>query len=620
MKKLLIIWLVMLILCGCTNKTVNEQKEESIKEETIEEKPVEEYDCLYFEDTHIIWGADPGLGIDVLHDLGYKGKGSVIAYCDGKVQLDHEQFKDADIIYEDFPAGKKIKWHGYGVLSLLIGKDIGTAPETKLYYFGYEPNDDQQKIADVIDEVIRVNSTLPENEKITMLGFSNNIYNVGPERLNQQVGIDAAKRCREAGIMIFFCGENGSLYYKEGTNRNDPENCYNIPQWANERFELCKVPAATRSFAKPGGLYGYDDENSPGMSWTMPYSLGVYAIAVSIDPTLTENDIRTLIVQTAFHNSRGMRIINPCEFIAVVLERVGRNKDAKMLRQAYKESIDNYDENKYEKLRLDPSLKPFNGLIVEKNIKPNSELLEGLNSPRAYFYVDDSKLNEEYEISKCKISSTSDGNITITYDINIPRGMSVKAYNQDDEKAFTKKLTKTKGITQSYTIELKPKDYNGMNTLTINYSNKNKEFNVYVDLFLYQNPLFVEIKEDYRFENTDYKYEAKNENELSYSYDRSSLTNSYVNVNSITYTENEDDSYTIYVNVLTSNDMSMWLFDPPNGNTIKMFEPISKYKSSDIEFNVTKEKLSKIEELELSISVSDYDRAFVSLDITPLKK
>ena len=419
--------------------------------------------------------------------------------------------------------------------------------------------------------------------------------------------------------MIFFCGENGSLYYKDGTNRNDPESCYNIPQWANERFELCKVPAASRTYAMPNGEYGYDDENSPGMSWTMPYSLGVYAIATSIDPSLTEKDIRTLIVNTAFYNSRGMRIINPCEFIAVVLERVGRNEDAEILRKAYQDSLVNYDKDKYVKLQLDPSLKPFKGLILEKKLKPNSEVLEGLESPRSYFYYDDNSFSGKYEISNCKLSSTSDGEMNISFNITLPKGMKAQAINQSDKKIYSQKLNKTNGNTQPINIKLKPEDYKEINTLEINFNDKENEFKVYVDIFSYLNPTFVEIKKDYKFSKEKYNYDAKKENEISYIYDPSSLTDSYVNINSITYSKESDMSYIININLTATNDMDVCMFNPPNGTVILINKQINKLVETTVPMPITKEQLNKIDKLMISVNVSDADRAFIELDTSKLK-
>ena len=73
--------------------------------------------------------------------------------------------------------------------------------------------------------------------------------------------------------------------------------------------------------------------SSGGLSWTMPYTLGLYAIAYEIDPTLTQDDLREMIVDTAY-DSNGMRIVNPVGFVAAALEGVGRSTEAKALLNA----------------------------------------------------------------------------------------------------------------------------------------------------------------------------------------------------------------------------------------------------------------------------------------------
>ena len=65
----------------------------------------------------------------------------------------------------------------------------------------------------------------------------------------------------------------------------------------------------------------------------MPYTLGLYAIAYEIDPTLTQDDLREMIVDTAY-DSNGMRIVNPVGFVAAALEGVGRSTEAKALLNA----------------------------------------------------------------------------------------------------------------------------------------------------------------------------------------------------------------------------------------------------------------------------------------------
>ena len=62
----------------------------------------------------------------------------------------------------------------------------------------------------------------------------------------------------------------------------------------------------------------------------MPYTLGLYSIAISIDPALTQDDMRELIVSSAY-DLNGMRIVNPVGFVAAVLSRVGRGDEGQAM-------------------------------------------------------------------------------------------------------------------------------------------------------------------------------------------------------------------------------------------------------------------------------------------------
>ena len=63
----------------------------------------------------------------------------------------------------------------------------------------------------------------------------------------------------------------------------------------------------------------------------MPYVLGLYAIAIEIDPTLTQDALRKMIVDTAYIDDAGMKIVNPVGFVARALQGVGRNAEAKAM-------------------------------------------------------------------------------------------------------------------------------------------------------------------------------------------------------------------------------------------------------------------------------------------------
>lgn len=82
-------------------------------------------------------GMDPGLGIRALHSEGITGQGVNVAIIDQNMVLDHPEVRGKIVKY--FDAGTKTaanegSMHGPAVTSLLVGENIGTAPEANVYY------------------------------------------------------------------------------------------------------------------------------------------------------------------------------------------------------------------------------------------------------------------------------------------------------------------------------------------------------------------------------------------------------------------------------------------------------------------------------------------------------
>lgn len=272
------------------------------------------------------WGKEPGLNVDVLHKLGYTGKGAVIAYVDQPIR-DHAAYANVNLHYTNNTTSNT-SMHGPTVLSLLAGEEIGTAPEAEVYYYGHAAWEANQKThADCLYQIIEQNKSLPEGKKITMVGFSDNIDET---EKNAQALRDAVKACEEAGIMVWFCREYMAAAFLPMSDRDNIDNV--IPdQWCRSAPELVYVPAGSRTAAGEHGEYIY--WASGGLSWAMPYVLGLYGIVNEIDSSLSQNDLRALIVKTAYVKD-GMKIVNPVEFVAAALEGVGRTEDAAELRSA----------------------------------------------------------------------------------------------------------------------------------------------------------------------------------------------------------------------------------------------------------------------------------------------
>ena len=281
----------------------------------------------YDPDALLEWGKNPGLDVDLLHEYGFTGKGAVIAYVDQPIGK-HELYEKMDLHYVN-NSGKNEEMHGPAVLSLLAGKGIGTAPEAEIYFYAHAAwKADQTTHAECLYQIIEQNQSLPEGEKITMVGFSDGI---DEREKNAQAFRDAVAACEKAGIMVWFCQEYGAAHYLPFSDKNNPENLTQTRWWSkNSAPGLVFVPDSGRTTATTGDAkYIYWTEG--GLSWTMPYVLGLYAIVNEIDPTLTQDELREMIVDTAYVNSADMRIINPVGFVAAALKGVGRTAEAEEL-------------------------------------------------------------------------------------------------------------------------------------------------------------------------------------------------------------------------------------------------------------------------------------------------
>ncbi len=286
-------------------------------------------------DELIEWGKDQGLGISILKEHGFTGNGSVVAYVDQRI-LDHEQFEDINIHYQNNVGISGGDMHGMAALSLLAGKDIGIVPEAEVYYYAHPAWElNQETHAECLYQIMEQNLKLPEEKQIRMVGFSDFI---NEEELNSEALIEATKACEESGIMAWYSNDYGCGYFSPESDKNNPDNyiAYKDPSQENK----IHVPTATLTTATTlsGAEYIYWGQNN-GTSWAMPYVLGLYADALTIDPELTKEDLQTILKNTAKININNVNVISPIDFIATILERVDRDEEAESLRQDYNNSL-----------------------------------------------------------------------------------------------------------------------------------------------------------------------------------------------------------------------------------------------------------------------------------------
>ncbi len=263
------------------------------------------------------WGKYPGLNMDILHKHGFTGKGAVVAYIDLPIE-DHEQYTRDNVHYIDPVFNyKNSSMHGATVLSVLTGKDTGTAPEAEVYYWASSGGDDTFLwLAKNLNAIIEKNKTLEDIKKIRMVGISNNIDESDPY---VDMFRNAVKACEEAGVMVWFCGEYGAFSFIPYSDRNSYDSLVPESWWESAVPELVVLPTAGRTAATSApDDYKYIYWAKGGLSWSMPYALGLYAIALEINPALTKNDLRKMIVDTAYFNFERIPIVDPVGFVAAM--------------------------------------------------------------------------------------------------------------------------------------------------------------------------------------------------------------------------------------------------------------------------------------------------------------
>lgn len=263
---------------------------------------------------------NPGLGIRALHKKGITGKGVSIAIIDQGLLLEHEQYKDNIKLYERIHCGDdSAQMHGPAVASIAVGKDIGVAPKANLYYIastfghftdtGYEF--DCSIMADAILRILEINEKLGKDEKIRAISISKGYSRMdkGYEELQA-----AIKKADEANVFVVTTSTDE--YYKGftlfGMDRDygkDPEDTgsYEPVYWVAPDYyerpdyfeDFLMFPIGSRTIAGCTNLDDYAISHNGGLSWAVPWCVGLYALCCQEKPDITPQEFIELANSTA---------------------------------------------------------------------------------------------------------------------------------------------------------------------------------------------------------------------------------------------------------------------------------------------------------------------------------
>jgi hypothetical protein len=252
-------------------------------------------------------GKDPGLGLRALHAQGITGKGVNIAIIDQPLIIDHIEYPERIRLYEEINVvpGTPSQMHGPAVASISVGQTAGVAPEANLYYIAtwlFEPENPGENLtykyyAQSLRRLVEINKELPDDQKIRAVSMSIGLMS---DQADYDDFMSAIEEAKTAGIFAMpvdlFPVYGWSMMGLGRDPLSDPNDfqSYKPAGWWEERFysqglpqDTLLIPMDARTTASPTGKEDYVFYASGGMSWTVPYLAGMYALAAQVKPDIT---------------------------------------------------------------------------------------------------------------------------------------------------------------------------------------------------------------------------------------------------------------------------------------------------------------------------------------------
>lgn len=291
-------------------------------------------------------GKDPGLNLKKLHKKGITGKGVGIAIIDQALLVNHNEYKKRLRVYEEIHClDENATMHGSAVASIAVGQTSGVAPQANLYYIaethgvyqGEEFITDYSYVAQSIERIIEINNTLPKDEKIRVIAIALgwNSKDKGYEEVTK-----AVERAKNNGIFVVSSSLPETYYGFNfmglGRDINEDPNKFNSYRpglfWNDLYYNnpdnfsnYLLVPMDSRSVASPTGVDDYVFYRRGGLSWSIPYIAGLYALSCQVKPDITPEEFLKAAMDTGETITYGdtikyelSKIVNPEKLIKAI--------------------------------------------------------------------------------------------------------------------------------------------------------------------------------------------------------------------------------------------------------------------------------------------------------------
>lgn len=293
-------------------------------------------------------GRNPGLGVRALHQQGITGKGVHVAILDQTLMTNHKEYASQIIKYTEVgQVAAETEMHGAAVASLLVGKDIGVAPEAKVTYYAVQFVKDWsakpvartfRPMAATIHKILDDNKNLPADQRIRVISVS---IGAMPSEDGYAEVMKAYRRAIDEGVLVVTTDmDNRYKYAVHGLGRDalkDPNDVKSYEPgswWADSFFQSggqswranVYAPMDSRTVASFSGTDHYRFDRTGGLSWSVPWMAGVYALACQVNPKVTPEQFLqaahdtgdTITVTRDGKEFKLGPILNPTKLIAAV--------------------------------------------------------------------------------------------------------------------------------------------------------------------------------------------------------------------------------------------------------------------------------------------------------------
>lgn len=324
-----------------TNLSIDENKLKDISLEDLNNHTV--FDTLTKWPNNLPEGFDPTkllddgkaakLGLTKLHENNIDGSGVGIAVIGDTLLTEHEEIKDNLSFYismSEYP--DEVSLTGVMMASIAAGKNIGVAPNSKLYYindsiYNFETKEyDCHNVAQDIIKVIEMNKDLKNKIRVISLseGYFEKDYPSQAKSKNADELTDAIKKAKEEGIEVLCQNplnpvmEFAGLYKTPYTDANDIQSYF--PNECNDT----KVYVPTNDITV-ASLYGNKDYMyyiQGGQDTVVPYVSGLYALACQVNPSIDFNSFLDSAKKTAYKVNVKDENNKSCEIMMIQPEKL----------------------------------------------------------------------------------------------------------------------------------------------------------------------------------------------------------------------------------------------------------------------------------------------------------